>query len=864
MKALLINGARSVAPFYDLNPRALLNYQGWGLVNLQNSLPAALTNADERVWPVRVFDQSPTNALATGQSRSWSLTLSPEAANTPLRVTLVWTDPPGNPNAALKLVNDLDLVVSNRVSGQVYYGNHFAAGADFTQASGPEQEPVLDNVNNVENVFIREPFDTDWVVTVVGRRVNVNAVTANTNDVVQDFALVIASEAPNAFSAVTPQVNPLALRAVTALTNGLVLLNQRVGAHPSMGPLPEGKLRQWSFYVFTNNFDPQANPYLTNGTNVAFVTFLPPQIARPRESLEADVDLYVSTDPALLTLNPNALQNAFKSAKRGGTEAVVFTNAPLGPDAVFYLGVKSEDQQGGEYALVGLSTTVPFEQTNGTSLILTAPQVFVNVPDGSPNLPGGANILAIGLTPALIQRVIVTNTITHQNFGDLLGNLSHNNQFAVLNNHRIEPPPVPPDLIRTVPYVWDDSGQGDIATALPTDGPGSLRNFVGEDSSGVWLLTMVDNSLTHTGRVDNLIIRIDPDLTGGDLLSQAGGLRGTVPPHQFLYYPINVPTDASELRVFLTEITPAGSTLELYLRRGQIPDRTTSDKFAIIRAPGGELSLTLNDVPPLNAGLHWAGVYNATPLPVTFLLRATIRRGTSGAGFVEFFSTDTPRPIPDDAVSSSTITVDLDRPVGEVRVGVRLNHPRASDLALHLVSPQGNRFLLAENRGLHRADRYGGGDLPDVAYTGFTDDTNRARLPIKSAPVPFTPAPNPVPLLSSGFETVTPGTYGVGQTIEGWSIETNQVEVRSGSTRANSGTNFLSLADTRISRRLPTVAGREYALRFAHRSGALGLFNTGVNDNGVPLPGGAEDPHYELVRSPDRAFPGPLPVVVQE
>ncbi|MEM3170696.1 MAG: S8 family serine peptidase, partial [Candidatus Nitrosotenuis sp.] len=700
MKALLINGARSVAPFYDLNPRALLNYQGWGLVNLPNSLPAALTNADERVWPVRLWDQDPAHALATGQSRSWALTLSAAAAHLPLRVTLVWTDPPGNPNAALKLVNDLDLVVSNRVSGQLYYGNHFPAGADFTPASGPEQEPVLDRVNNVENVLIREPLDLDWVVTVVGRRVNVNAVSANTNDVVQDFALVIASGVTNAFSAVTAQVNPLALRSVQALTNGLVRLNQRVGAQPSMGPLPEGRWGQWNFYVFTNDFDPQANPYLTNGTNVAFVTFLPPQISRPRQSLEADVDLYVSSEAALLDLDPGVLQRAFKSTRRGGTEAVVFTNAPVGPEAVFYLGVKSEDQQGGEYALVGLSTTVPFEQTNGTSLILTAPQVFVPVPDGSPNLPGGAHVVAIGLTPALIQRVVVTNTVTHENFGDLLGNLSHEGQFAVLNNHRVEPPPVPPELVRTLTYVWDDSGQGDIGFSLPTDGPGSLRQFAGADSSGVWLLTMVDNSLTHTGRVDHLVIRIDPDLTGGDLLGQAGGIRGTVPPHQFLYYPIQVPSDAAELRVVLSEMTPAGSTLELYLRRGQIPDRATSDKLALLRAPGGELRLSLNDVPPLNAGLYWAGVYNPTPVPVSFLLRAVIQRGAVGAGLVEFFSPDTPQAILDEAVVESTLRVPIDRPVAEVRVGVRLDHPRASDLALRLISPQGNAFLLSENRGL--------------------------------------------------------------------------------------------------------------------------------------------------------------------
>ena len=48
-------------------------------------------------------------------------------------------------------------------------------------------------VNNVENVFLAPALATNYSVTVVARAVNVNAVTARTNDVVQDYALVISS-----------------------------------------------------------------------------------------------------------------------------------------------------------------------------------------------------------------------------------------------------------------------------------------------------------------------------------------------------------------------------------------------------------------------------------------------------------------------------------------------------------------------------------------------------------------------------------------------------------------------------------------------------------------------------------------------
>ena len=71
MKALLINGARSLGNLYDHQvKRTTANDQGWGLVNLPNSIPATLkTNSGPTVF----FDQIITNALATGQSQTWNV-----------------------------------------------------------------------------------------------------------------------------------------------------------------------------------------------------------------------------------------------------------------------------------------------------------------------------------------------------------------------------------------------------------------------------------------------------------------------------------------------------------------------------------------------------------------------------------------------------------------------------------------------------------------------------------------------------------------------------------------------------------------------------------------------------------------------
>src|SRR5690606_34677175 len=153
--------------------------------NLPLLFPTFTTNTHADVEDshlrLRFSDQHPTNALATGQSKTWMVTLTTNASVFPLRATLVWTDPPGNPNVGVKLVNDLDLMVTNLDTGNVFYGNNIPASGDFSTASQPaEGEPLpTDIINNVENILIRAPNELGrrFSVTVVGRRVNVNSVT---------------------------------------------------------------------------------------------------------------------------------------------------------------------------------------------------------------------------------------------------------------------------------------------------------------------------------------------------------------------------------------------------------------------------------------------------------------------------------------------------------------------------------------------------------------------------------------------------------------------------------------------------------------------------------------------------------------
>jgi subtilisin-like proprotein convertase family protein len=944
MKALLINSSRTVNSAYDLQPDKILNYQGWGLPVLNRMLPIALTNrTDETDWPIRFIDQGAQDAIATGQTHTWNLELSTNALFRPLRVTLVWTDPPGNPGSAIKLVNDLDLVITNLVTGEVYVGNDIPEDFDFNQAHDPEELPRFDFINNVENVFLPPVLSTNYSISVIGRRVNVNANTLNTTDVVQDYALVISygdgeSDVEAPFESLTRVEDTLELKDAVGLTNGVPLLNQRVGANFQLLTEPEGATNQWRFYIFTNAFVTNVS-VLTNGSNIAFITFIPPNLARPR-NLEADIDLYVSQNPALTNLDPAVVEASFKSRSRGGTELIVFTNAVVNTNEIYYIGVKSEDQQAAEFGIVALSTDLPFDELDEDgNRVLRGLPTNVEVPDGSPNDPGAAYIFAVGIHPDEVGNTLADLELFHESVGDLLGNLSHLDQFAVLNNHdRFDGGT---NLFYSLTY--DDSGSGQSLFSRPTDGPGSLNDFIGLPIPGVWLFTMTDNTLGRTGRVENLTLRIQPNLLAlGDIIF------GSVLANQWVYYSIEVPADATSMQVILSNLDPP-LPLELYVRRGAIPDFDNFDKRAFFDPPGGILELTRGDVPPLNAGRYFIGIYNPNAVTVDFNLQVLIDRDLDAVNRGSAIPDLAPLPLLDDAITRSTLFVPNARPIVEVQAGVIIEHARASDLVLHLVSPAGTRVLLAENRGRTSPDGYGahqitthvvprtseGGaeedralietgttsgiieveyeffDLPDsirIYYEGvrlfdsglvsgaatlripfgpgtsteieivvneggssfettqwtytasviseqfvfavFTDNTNRAELPIKFASAPFTNSPissaqTNWSVFQDGFESVIPGLYQAPTNVGPWFLNLGQVRVHDDSNplgvSANTGTNFLELVVTDqpsgLGVMLDTTVNRQYVLRFAARRNPLGPAGSpqvvGVYTNGV-------------------------------
>ncbi len=746
MKALLINGARPVSQQYDFQVANSINFQGWGLPNLSNSIPGVLTNATKAALPLQFFDQDPNNALATGQSKTRNLRFTASGSAQNARITLVWTDPPGNPTAGIKLVNDLDLIVSNLDDPNdvlVFYGNDIPPGSDFNEPADTNGPPPADSVNNVENVYLPPPQGTNYSVTDYARRVNVNAVTSNTNNVVQDYALVIScgdgGVVSNAFTLTDVAPVSSSLTNLIALTNGLPLLNQRVGANPQYAPTTNGIANQWNFYVFTNT-EAATNP---NFTNVAFVTFLPPNLGVPRGGTSqgvappdtnatrvagADIDLYVSTDPSLTNLNPAAIAAASKSTTRTGTEKVLFTNSTA--NQVYYIGVKSEDQEGAEFAFVAVATTNSFGQRdpNG-NVILTviAPILPAPIPPGSPSKPGVLSVLALTTEQVQARKVVVTDSVTHQEFGDLIGSFSHGQKFAVLNNHSFFD-----NGLNTETFIYDDSGETDplFPGSRHSDGPGSLRAFVGDQvSDGIWILSMVnDSSLSDTGTVNSLTAVVVPQPV-------TNGIAATIPADSWLYDFIDVPPGVTNLTV---NVTIAGATpgpVDVFLRRGDFPTQTAFDKAAVINPPGGALTLTSFESPPLNPGRYFLGIFNPNAVAVQINAFWTFGFSPAGAQVFDFLSAGN-EPILDDAITDSTNHVSIVSKVVSAEVGVRIDHPRESDLVLTLVSPSGTRVLLAENRGGLDTNGYGSGvNITNsiAPTTSGTANANTNVIPINSA-----------------------------------------------------------------------------------------------------------------------------------
>ena len=170
VKASLINSAWDAN---GLNTAAAIpnGNEGWGRVYLKGMLNTGTS--------VTYFDQTET-LFGTGAVRSYAGSVAD--VGKPVRVTLVWTDPPAIGDPAL--VNDLDLEVT--VGGNTYKGNVLSGGVSVTGG-------IADDVNNVENVFLPAGSTGPITVRVSGSAINGNGALGNPDATDQNFALVVSN-----------------------------------------------------------------------------------------------------------------------------------------------------------------------------------------------------------------------------------------------------------------------------------------------------------------------------------------------------------------------------------------------------------------------------------------------------------------------------------------------------------------------------------------------------------------------------------------------------------------------------------------------------------------------------------------------
>jgi hypothetical protein len=176
LKALVINSARYMASGnYGTDSLPSDNF-GWGDMDMSSAFDGA---------PRLLLDQTYIFS-GSGTTYTYPGPLSVYDSTKPVRVTLVWSDAPGN-TTGNAYVNDLDLTVT---AGSTYRGNVFSGRNSATGGSA-------DTKNNVESVFLPAGVTGPITVTVKATTIAASSIPGNPNTVNQDFALVIYNAVQN-------------------------------------------------------------------------------------------------------------------------------------------------------------------------------------------------------------------------------------------------------------------------------------------------------------------------------------------------------------------------------------------------------------------------------------------------------------------------------------------------------------------------------------------------------------------------------------------------------------------------------------------------------------------------------------------
>lgn len=190
VKAILINTAQDLNDTNGNTSPIPNRNEGWGMVNIS-----------KLVYPIEDpihFYVSDQEHIFDNSSQTRKHYIIAEKQEYPLKISLVWTDKeaPSDTNNAKALRNDLNLTVESP-SGKIYKGNAFVNG--WTQhdtdvlSDFDTNDDGWDDTNNVENVYIHPDHveQGTYIITITAYNLTENATNSNTENITQDYALLI-------------------------------------------------------------------------------------------------------------------------------------------------------------------------------------------------------------------------------------------------------------------------------------------------------------------------------------------------------------------------------------------------------------------------------------------------------------------------------------------------------------------------------------------------------------------------------------------------------------------------------------------------------------------------------------------------
>src|ERR1039458_1883338 len=288
------------------------------------------------------------------------------------------------------------------------------------------------------------------------------------------------------------------------------------------------------------------------------------------------------------------------------------------------------------------------------------------------------------------------------------------------------------------------------------------------------MLGMVDNALGHLGTNVGLRIFVEHQqpLTGNGIIAT---IEGNACRDDF----IDVPANATSLSITVAVVSATGPvdfTIDLCAPNGG-PCKGTE----VTNLIGGEVTIDQTDLPPLQVGTYRVHICNLESTAFTVHIRAVFGFSLNTIRPVLSDAIPAPVSILDNAVTDISLTNNVPAIISSLDVGLLISDPRVSDLAITLISPNGTRVLLYDNRGAFTTNGLGLGTFDLGVVT------------------------NMVPIYTNNFDAAPVGLYAPGATFEGWSVLSNFVDVLDDFTCLCLSNHVLALLDGAVSYSLPTT-----------------------------------------------------------